>query len=88
MGSNTMGYVRNLGLKKNNIVLSGLIDCVKIVVELKDVISKTLYGWMVATSGYHFSNFLKFLDLCSFPSPYVSVSCILPMDLVVPLCAF
>lgn len=38
MGSNTMGSVRNLGLKKNKIVLPRLIDCVRTMVELKDVI--------------------------------------------------
>jgi hypothetical protein len=41
-------------------------DCVRPVVELKDILFKSLYGWMIATSSSRF--FLIFLDLCSFSS--------------------
>jgi hypothetical protein len=42
--------------------------------KLKAMVFKTLYRWMVALKGSHFSNFLEFLDLCSSSFPYLGVS--------------
>lgn len=44
-------------------------DCVKLVVELKDIMFKILYEWITTTSSSRFSNFLEFLDLCCFSFP-------------------
>jgi hypothetical protein len=41
--------------------------------KLKAMVFKTLYRWMVALKGSHFSNFLEFLDLCSSSFPYLGV---------------
>jgi hypothetical protein len=40
-------------------------DCNRTVMELKAILFKTVYGWMVAFNGSHVSNFREFLDLCS-----------------------
>jgi hypothetical protein len=40
-------------------------DCERTVVEIKDMMFKMLYGYLVATNSARFSNFLKILDLCS-----------------------
>jgi len=39
---------------------------VKLVVESKDIIFKTRYGWITTTSSSRFSNFLEFSDLLLF----------------------
>jgi hypothetical protein len=43
-------------------------DCVISVVELKSVIFKSLYAWMVVCNSPHFSSFTEFLDFCPFSS--------------------
>lgn len=40
-------------------------DCERMLVELKDILFKTLYGWMTSTNCARFSNLLEFLELCS-----------------------
>lgn len=42
-----------------------LKDCEIMVVELKDMMFKTLYGWMTTINYACFSNLLEFLDMCS-----------------------
>lgn len=44
--------------------------------ELKALMFKTLYGWIVtlqSLNGSHFSNFQEFEDLCSSSSPQLDV---------------
>jgi hypothetical protein len=36
------------------------------VIELEAIMFKSHYVWMAAYNGARFSNFLVFLDLCSF----------------------
>lgn len=46
--------------------------------ELKALVFKTLYGWIVTLKCSHFSSFQEFLDLCSSSfSPIGCPSCIL-----------
>lgn len=44
-------------------------SCERTVLELKAMMSKSLYVWMAAYNSLRFSNFSKFLDLCSSYSP-------------------
>jgi len=41
-------------------------DCERTVIGLKAIMFKSLYVWMIAYNSSRFSNFLEFLDLCSF----------------------
>jgi hypothetical protein len=59
-------------------------NCERMVVELKDKLFKTLYGWMATINSSHYSNFLEFMYLCS--SSYVG--CILHVYLSAPFCTF
>ena len=43
-------------------------DCERRVITLKDILFKTLYGWMVITNSSRFANFVVFMDMCSFLS--------------------
>jgi hypothetical protein len=48
-------------------------DCEKPVLELNVDMFRSLYAWMAAYHGPHFTNFTEFLYLCSF-SPKLEVS--------------
>jgi hypothetical protein len=62
-------------------------DCERTTVELKDILFKTLHGWMIFTNSFRFANFVEFQDLCSFSLvgvPLVYSLC----TWVAPLCTF
>jgi hypothetical protein len=45
------------------------IHCVKTekrVITLKDILFKTLYGWIVITNSSRSANFVEFMDMCLF----------------------
>jgi hypothetical protein len=44
-------------------------DCERLVIELKVIMFKSLYAWLVVYNSPHFSTFSKFLKLCSYISP-------------------
>jgi hypothetical protein len=49
--------------------------------ELKSLVFKTLYGWIVTLNRSHFSSFQEFLDLCSSSFfPIGCTSCILSVS--------
>jgi hypothetical protein len=39
---------------------------VRTMIDLKAIVFKSLYVWMVAYNCYHFPKFLKFLVMCSY----------------------
>jgi hypothetical protein len=41
-------------------------DCERLIIELKAIMFKSLYVWMVVYNSSLFSNFLEFMDLCVF----------------------
>lgn len=41
-------------------------DCEISLEELKNVMVKSLYAWIMVYNSMHFSSFSKFLDFCSF----------------------
>ena len=50
------------GLREHN--SCNFEDCERMVVELENILFKTLYGRMVTINRSSFSNFLEFMDLC------------------------
>jgi hypothetical protein len=48
------------------------------MIELKDMLFKMLYGWIIAISSSRFADFVEFMDIFLFPLPKrVFFSCIL-----------
>jgi hypothetical protein len=64
------------------------VDCERMVLELKAIIFKSLYVWMVAYGSSCCSNFLEFLDLCSSTSQLGVSLVYLLCTWVAPLCVF